>query len=58
MAVTVAEFLSISFSYHMEILSGAKTLEERIFYIHKAAQNELRRQLAIAGDAPTESEDA
>ena len=45
-AVTVAEFLSISFSYHMEILSGAKTLEERIFYIHKAAQNRWKeRQL-------------
>ena len=37
--VTVAEFLSLSFSYHMEILSGAKTLEERLFYIHEAAQN-------------------
>ena len=33
-AVTVAEFLSISFSYHMEILLGVKTLEERLFYIH------------------------
>ena len=57
-SIPVAEFLMLSFSHHMEILSGAKTLEERIFYIHKAAQNELRRQLAIAGDAPTESEDA
>ena len=37
--VSIAEFLSISFSYHMEILSGAKTLDERLFYIHEAAQN-------------------
>lgn len=45
-AVTVAEFLSISFSYHMEILSGVKTLEERLFYIHEAAQNKWKeRQL-------------
>ena len=43
-AVTVAEFLSISFSYHMEILSGAKTLEERIFYIHEAAQNRWKER--------------
>lgn len=45
-SVTVAEFLSISFSYHMEILSGVKTLEERLFYIHEAAQNKWKeRQL-------------
>jgi predicted nuclease of restriction endonuclease-like (RecB) superfamily len=37
MAVTVAEFLSISFSHHMEILSGSKPLEERLFYVHEAA---------------------
>ena len=37
MTVTVAEFLSISFSHHMEILSGAKPLEERLFYVHEAA---------------------
>ena len=44
--VTVAEFMSISFSYHMEILSGVKTLEERLFYIHEAAQNKWKeRQL-------------
>ena len=46
MAVTIAEFLSISFSYHMEILSGVKTLEERLFYIHETAQNKWKeRQL-------------
>lgn len=37
MAVTVAEFLSLSFSHHMEILSGSKPLEERLFYVHEAA---------------------
>ena len=37
MTVTVAEFLSISFSHHMEILSGAKPVEERLFYVHEAA---------------------
>ena len=31
--------MSISFSHHMEILSGVKTLEERLFYIHETAQN-------------------
>lgn len=28
------EFLSISFTHHMEILSKTNTLEERLFYIH------------------------
>ena len=37
MTGTVAEFLSISFSHHMEILSGSKPLEERLFYVHEAA---------------------
>lgn len=41
MSVSVAEFLLLSFSHHMEILSGAKTLDERIFYIHEAAQRRL-----------------
>lgn len=40
-SVSVAEFLLLSFSHHMEILSGAKTLDERIFYIHEAAQRRL-----------------
>lgn len=40
-SVSVAEFLLLSFSHHMEILSGAKTLDERIFYIHEAAQRHL-----------------
>lgn len=33
----VNDFLSISFSHHNEILSKTSTLEERVFYIHKAA---------------------
>ena len=40
-SVTIAEFLSISFSHHMEILSGAKPLDERLFYIHEAALRHL-----------------
>lgn len=31
------EFLSISFSHHMEIISKAKDYDERIFYIHQCA---------------------
>lgn len=45
-SATVADFLSISFSYHMEILSGAKTLDERLFYIREAGRNKwTERQL-------------
>ena len=33
----INDFLSISFSHHDEILSKTTTLEERVFYIHKAA---------------------
>ena len=33
----VNDFLSISFTHHDEILSKTSTLEERVFYIHKAA---------------------
>lgn len=35
-AVTVAQFLSLSFSHHLEILSGAETVDERLFYIREA----------------------
>lgn len=38
-AVTVAQFLSLSFSHHLEILSGADTMDARLFYISEAAQN-------------------
>ena len=74
--VTAAEFMSLSFSHHMTIISQTDVLEERLFYIREAAQNhwgrdrlsesikralppidELRRQLAITGDAPKESEE-
>ena len=33
----INDFLSISFSHHDEILSKTTTLDERVFYIHKAA---------------------
>ena len=33
----INDFLSISFTHHDEILSKISTLEERVFYIHKAA---------------------
>lgn len=33
------DFLSISFTHHMEILNKTKDLQERIFYIHNAAVN-------------------
>ena len=32
-----ADFLSIGFSHHTEIISKAKTLEARLFYIHECA---------------------
>lgn len=32
-----SDFLSIGFSHHIEIISKAKTLEERLFYIHECA---------------------
>ena len=34
---TAHDFLSISFTHHMEILNKTKTLEERLFYIHQTA---------------------
>ena len=44
------DFLSISFTHHMEILNKTNTLEQRLFYIQKAAEfkwnkYELRDQL-------------
>ena len=32
-----SDFLSIGFSHHTEIISKAKTLEARLFYIHECA---------------------
>lgn len=45
------DFLAIGFTHHREILSSAKDLDERIFYIHVCAQNhysvsELKRAIA------------
>ena len=34
------EFLSVSFSHHIEILNKTKTLEERIYYIHQTFINQ------------------
>lgn len=34
-----AEFVGISFTHHIEILTKAKTFEERVFYIHQAFLN-------------------
>lgn len=34
---TAHDFISISFTHHMEILSKTNSLEERLFYIHNAA---------------------
>ncbi|MGN0852942.1 MAG: YhcG family protein [Kiritimatiellia bacterium] len=43
---TATEFLSISFSHHMEILSGTSALEERLFYIGESVRNRWsKRQL-------------
>ena len=37
--ISASDFLALSFSHHMEILSGASSLEERFFYIRESAQN-------------------
>ena len=48
-AVTVAQFLLLSFSHHLEILSGANTLDERLFYIREAALNHWNLDQLSAG---------
>jgi len=46
MSISGAEFLSIGFSYHMEIVSGVKNPDARLFYIREAARNKwTERQL-------------
>lgn len=40
-AFLLNEFLSIGFTHHRWILSLAKTLDERLFYIHKCASEHL-----------------
>lgn len=49
--LSLDEFVGISFTHHMEILSKTSTLEERIFYIHQSNQHqwnkyELRKHLS------------
>lgn len=46
------DFFSLSFSHHIAILSKAKALEERLFYIHQTSMNrwslrELERQISL-----------
>ena len=46
----IADFMAVGFSLHMEILTKVKTLEERLFYIHRSANDfwnytTLKRQL-------------
>lgn len=36
---TAADFLSISFTHHTEVLDRTETLEEHLFYVREAAQN-------------------
>lgn len=44
LSITADEFLTLSFSHHMEILSGTDTLEEEFFYIRAAAKYKERPQ--------------
>ena len=37
--VEEGDFLSLSFSHHMEIIAGAESLEARLFYIRETARN-------------------
>ena len=39
----IEEFLSIGFSHHIEILTRAKDVGERIFYIHQAYRNQWNK---------------
>ena len=46
----IDDFMAVGFSLHMEILTKVKTLEERLFYIHRSANDfwnytTLKRQL-------------
>lgn len=41
--VTTGEFVALSFSHHMTIISQTDTIEERLFYIREAAQNHWGR---------------
>ncbi len=39
------EFFAISFTHHMEIIVKAKTIEERLFYIHAAVANRWNKDV-------------
>ena len=43
--LNLEEFVSLSFSHHMEILNKTKTLDERLFYIHEAVINKWDKYL-------------
>ena len=42
--VIAEEFMSLGFSHHMTIISQANSIEERLFYIHEAAQQRWSRE--------------
>lgn len=42
--VTAEEFMALGFSHHMTIISQTDTIEERLFYIHEAAQRRWSRE--------------
>ncbi|MDR0972798.1 MAG: PDDEXK nuclease domain-containing protein [Prevotellaceae bacterium] len=52
--LSIDEFLGISFSHHIEIITKVKTIDERIFYIHQAFINRwskyMLRDRLRAGD--------
>lgn len=35
----IDDFMAVGFSLHMEILTKVKTLEERLFYIHRSTND-------------------
>ena len=39
------EFVSLSFTHHIEILNKTEKLEERLFYIHEAVTNKWDKYL-------------
>lgn len=43
--MNMEEFLGLCFTHHMEILNKAKTLDERLFYIHEAVINKWDKYL-------------
>ncbi len=41
--LNIEEFVGLGFTHHIEILSKAKDVEERFFYIHQAYQNQWNK---------------